>query len=405
MKILYHHRTLSKDGQDVHIEEMIAALRRRGHEVVVVGPTSHHNADFGSDGGFLSRLRNILPRAVSEVLELTYSLIAYRRLLRMWQEERPDLLYERCNLHLLAGVWLKRHTKIPYLLEVNSPLRQERSVHGGLALPALAGWAEATAWQEADAVLPVSHVLADQLRASGLRQDRIHVIPNGVDFRRFVPFSDGSAARAELGLQGKLVLGFVGFMRPWHRLDRVLDAMAALPERPNLHFLVIGDGPARPAFEARARALGLGDRITALGLVDRSRISHFMSTFDIAIQPHVVGYASPLKLFEYMALGRAIIAPDQPNIREVLTDDHNALLIPGDDMAMQQAIDRLSGDQDLRWRLGARAVETIRRGRYSWDDNAARVEQIVARLGRAQRQSAAPSVPSGFGAKTSQSSD
>lgn len=381
MKILYHHRILSKDGQDVHIEELIAALRRQGNEVIIVGPTAHRDAQFGSEGGALTWLRRNLPQAVSELLELAYSAVTYRRLLRAWKKHRPDVLYERYNLFLLAGLWLKRRTGIPYLLEVNSPLRQERSLHGGLALQAVADWTEKLVWRHADAVLPVTHVLAGHLRSADVNESRIHVIPNGVDTRRFsAAASNAEAVRSELGFQGKLILGFVGFIRPWHRLERVLEAMAALPERRDLHFLVIGDGPGRKAVEARAAALGLGDRLTTMGLVPRDRVVHYIGTFDIAIQPHVVEYASPLKLFEYMALGRAIIAPNRSNVREVLTHDHDALLVPDAENALREAIIRLCCDQNLRRRLGTNAATTIQRGNYSWDANASRVVEIATAM-------------------------
>ncbi|HWU83828.1 MAG TPA: glycosyltransferase family 4 protein, partial [Rhodocyclaceae bacterium] len=137
MKILYHHRTASKDGQAVHIEEMIAALRRLGHEVRVVAPDM--GADSDSDAGksantaagagrmgggvdWVQRLRSVLPRAVYELMEFGYTWIAYRRLRAVAAEFRPDVIYERYNLFLLAGLMLKRKLRIPLLLEVNSPL-------------------------------------------------------------------------------------------------------------------------------------------------------------------------------------------------------------------------------------------------------------------------------------------
>src|SRR4051812_23148591 len=110
MKILYHHRTLSKDGQNVHIEELVSAFRRAGHDVCVVGPPGHAEAAFGSEGGFRSRLRAALPRAVAEVAELGYSFAAFARLWRAYRSFRPDAVYERYNLFLLSGAWLRALT-------------------------------------------------------------------------------------------------------------------------------------------------------------------------------------------------------------------------------------------------------------------------------------------------------
>ena len=165
MKILYHHRTASKDGQAVHIEEMIEALRSLGHEVRVVAPgATHSKSDMGSQVRWVHRLRARLPKAIYEVLELAYSLVAYRRLALAARDFKPEVIYERYNLFLLAGVMLKRRTGQRLLLEVNAPLAHERSLFGGLGLPWLARWAEGVAWRNADFVLPVTHVLAMHIK-------------------------------------------------------------------------------------------------------------------------------------------------------------------------------------------------------------------------------------------------
>ncbi len=374
MKILYHHRVASKDGQDVHIEEMIAAMRRQGHEVVVVAPGAARSAEFGYDGGLAARVKRLLPGALYELLELGYSLHAYRRLARACAVHRPDVLYERGNLFFLPGLWLKRRTGIPYILEVNAPLASERAIHGGLRLRALARWSERLVWRGADLVLPVTEVLADVLRQAGVPDARILVVPNGVNRERFPPQTDSAAIRRELGLDDKLVLGFTGFIRDWHGLPQVVDAMKAMPDRERLHLLVVGDGPARAELERHAERAGMAGQVTCLGLVGRDRVAACIAAFDIALQPKVVDYASPLKLFEYMALGRAIVAPDQPNIREVLADGETALLFrPDDSQHLCAQIARLCGDPALRQRLGDAASRRIDEGGYVWDDNARRV--------------------------------
>jgi glycosyltransferase involved in cell wall biosynthesis len=114
------------------------------------------------------------------------------------------------------------------------------------------------------------------------------------------------------------------------------------------------------------------------GVVAREHIMDHVAAFDIALQPHVVAYASPLKLFEYMALGCAIVAPDTANIREILTHEESALLFaPGDAASFSAALKRLIADPDLRKRLGASARATIDTRDLTWDANARRVEAIV----------------------------
>jgi len=380
MKILYHHRTLSKDGQDVHIQAMVAALTRRGHEVILVGPRTPAARAKGADTDS-SRLRKLLPRAVAELLELAYSIPAYLRLRQAWRKHRPDVLYERYNLLLLSGIWLRARTKLPLLLEVNSPICDERRANGGLSWPGLARWSEHRVWRKSDALLPVTAVMAGHLQRAKVPPDHIHVIPNGVHLHQIDMSPDGAPARRALGLEGKLILGFTGFIRPWHGLPRVVEAMAALRDRPDLHFVIVGDGPGREEIEERARRLGVAHRMSILGVVPQSLVGAYVAAFDIALQPHAVAYASPLKLFDYMGLGRAIIAPDQANIREVLQHDRDALLFdPADESSFHAAVARLSSDAVLRARLGAAAAARLVSGGYSWDQNAARVEAIALRL-------------------------
>lgn len=142
MKILYHHRTVSKDGQDVHITELINAFREQGHEVIIVAPPSGDAAEFGSGGGRFALVRKLIPPAIYELLEYCYSFVAYRRLRDAYLRHRPDVLYERYSLFLMAGKWLKSRYGVRYLLEVNAPLVDERIAHDGLALHGFGRWAE-----------------------------------------------------------------------------------------------------------------------------------------------------------------------------------------------------------------------------------------------------------------------
>jgi glycosyltransferase involved in cell wall biosynthesis len=386
MKILYHHRTASKDGQAVHIEEMISALRALGHEVRVVAPGGHDDpdpaADMGAEVGWVQRLRQNLPKFAYEILELAYSLVAYQRLARAAREFKPDLIYERYNLFLLSGLMLKKRTGLPLLLEVNAPLVQERGKFGGLALPRLARWAEGVVWRGADFVLPVTQVLGQHVTARGVPAERLAIIPNGINEAHFATAPKPDEAKASLGWSGALVLGFTGFVRDWHGMDHVIRWMATSDAPANARLLIVGDGPARADLEQLARDLALGERVRFTGVVARDEVPNYVAAFDVALQPAVVPYASPLKLFEYLALAKAVVAPMQPNIAEILEHDLNALLFdPARPGALEQALTRLCADNALRERLGQGAHATIARMDLTWLGNARRVVALAKRLG------------------------
>jgi len=367
LRILYSHRIQSWDGQGIHLEALVAALRDAGHEVRVVGPAAYERVSLGGESRAVALLRRWLPAAAAELAELVYSGPAYRRLARAAEEFRPDALYERYNLFHLAGALLARRRGLPFLVEVNAPLAEERALFGGLRLRRLARAAESFVWRAADRALPVTAVLAEHVAAAGVPRDRVAVVPNGIDLADF-------PAPAPPEERDELVLGFVGFVREWHGLDAVVRAVAAWRGTPRLSLLVVGEGPARPGLERLAAALGVADRVRFTGLAGRDAIPGLIAGFDVALQPAAVPYASPLKVFEYMAAARPIVAPDQPNLREVLEDGRTALLFdPAAPGAMWEAVTRLVADPALRARLGAAARAAVIERDLTWAGNARRV--------------------------------
>ncbi|MBU8536742.1 glycosyltransferase family 4 protein [Falsiroseomonas tokyonensis] len=384
MRILYSHRIRSRDGQGVHLDAMVAALRAAGHEVRVTGPAGYDKAALGGESRGLARLRRLLPAWAQALAEIGYAVPATWRLHRAAAAFRPDVIYERANLYHVAGRIVARTHGVPLLLEVNAPLAEERAKFGGLGLPRLSAWIERFAWRGAQRVLPVTEVLAGRVAAAGVPAARITVVPNGIDLAEF-PEAVATPVR------DTLVLGFVGFVRDWHGLDKALHGIAAWRGERALSLVVVGDGPARPGLERLARDLGIADRVHFTGLAAREEIPALVAGFDIALQPAAVPYASPLKVFEYMAAARAIVAPDQANLREVLRDGETALLFdPSEAGGFWGAVARLAQDDGLRARLGTAARAEVVSRDLTWAGNARRVVAIAEAERAALRPDGAP---------------
>lgn len=357
------------------------ALRQRGHEVILVGPRTFESEGFGADAGAIATLKKILPKILYETIEFAYSIVAFIRLRKAYLMHRPDAVYERYQVYMPAGAWLRKFYGVPLLLEVNSPLAEERYRENGLALKWLADWTERVTWRGADIVLPATAALIPYLRKAGVPFDRIQVVRNAIKPEKFAHAPDREEAKQRLGLDGKLVLGFTGFVRQWHNMERVVEFMAGRGKDLNTHFLLVGDGPSRANIETTARRLGVQDRITVTGVVPRDEVPNYVASFDVAFNIDNVPYALALKLFEYLAMGRAIIAPDTDNIREVLTDGENAVLFdPDDPTSFGDVLATLCQDVESRRRISEGARRSIEEQGLTWAKNAQRVEELFFSL-------------------------
>ncbi len=341
----------------------------------MVEPDSINQKEFGKSANAVQGLRDNLPGFVHEILEFCYSFYDFLKLRKAIKKYKPDCIYERYNLYLPSGIWAKKYYKLPLVLEINSPLYEERKKNNGISIDSLAQWTESYVWKNADHLLPVTQVLADIITEKGISHDKMTVIHNGINAKHFPwPPIVSKEIIQQYKLENKLILGFVGFVREWHRLDKVLDAIATHPNQ-NWHLFLVGDGPGREFLEKHAKHLGISDEMTITGIISREKMPQYQSVFDLALQPDVTRYASPLKLFEYMALGKAILAPDMGNIKEILTADKDALLFNSEDDFKEKLV-QLCESEELRKQLGDQAKDTIKGKQFYWLENARKIVEI-----------------------------
>ena len=384
MRIIYHHRTRSTDAQRIHILEIANAFSELGHDVEIVSlvPTDREvdNASRDAkDAGWQTLVRRI-PLGY-DLLQLAYNLIGIPFLGRKLVARRPDFIYERYSLFNFTGVLVARLARIPLILEVNSPFALEQARDGQIVAVALGRWAEHVICNLASKVIVVSTPLKHFLIRAGVKPEKIVVMPNGVNLRMLTRQRSPESLKSSLGLQGKTVIGFVGWLRKWHGLDLLIEAFykARLSEK-SAAVLIIGDGPAMPELRALVDKLQLRQSVHFAGALTHAKVPEYLDVIDIAVQPAANEYCCPMKILEYMALGKAIVAPRQPNILDVLSDTEGVLFEPGNCDSLGSALDRLIGDQTLCVKLGQKGVAAIRAREYFWTKNAARVVDLVGSL-------------------------
>jgi glycosyltransferase involved in cell wall biosynthesis len=298
-----------------------------------------------------------------------------------------DLIHERYNLLALGGAWASRKLGVPFVLEVNADLLEQRKFKGiperGLRR-LFAVWATRYCFRTATKIICISHALKDHLSSSWrIEENKLIVLPCAADVEAFGHTHHAESVRRDLGLTNEPVVLWVGGFYPWHDLELLLRSFSLVLQRhPDVKLVLVGDGQTRPAVERMVEQNGLRPSVVMTGAVPHSRVPDMVSIADVAVVPSTPmtasrgGTGTPLKLFEYMAAGKAIVATALNEAAEVIQDGQNGLLVAaGDSARFAAAILTLLDDPVERDRLGQNARRQAIE-QYSWEQYTRRLENI-----------------------------
>ena len=320
-------------------------------------------------------------RIPAEVRQCAINVRAQGDLETVWHHARPDAVLERLSLMGVAGLRAARKMHVPHLLEVNALLSDEARAFRALSDYQTARAAEDEVLLGTDRVFCVSALLAETVAQRGVDPAKIEVMPNGFDARLFRP-RKASALRQRLGLNDRFVVGMVGSLKPWHGVSVLLEAFERFASRRrDAALLIVGDGPEHAVVE-RFCADHQNLCVVAPGAVSHGDVPAMIAACDVTTAPydaHDSFYFSPMKLYEYLAMARPVVASAQGQITEVVEDGVNGLLVPaGDPGALADALGRLARSPALRARLARRGRETVA-GR-TWAANARRILHVVGEV-------------------------
>lgn len=380
MKIVYHHRTQGKGVEGIHIREMAAALRREGHDITFVSPERAASPEAAGENAFAA-ISRYAPELLFEFAEIAYNFVAARRLSWQIAGKGCDLIYERYALLNWAGAHAARKYKVPFVLEVNytsfTPLYRSRS----LPLLPFAHAVDRRVFAAADVIAVVSSWLKEHLVRLGVPADKIIVTPNAADPVRFDPTISGEPVRRKYRLSGRTVIGFIGGFYPWHGLALLLEAFAVLRrETPGLALLLVGEGPEKRKLQQQVREQRLESDVIFAGPVPSSEAAACIAAFDVAVMPHSNEYGSPMKVYEYMAMGKPVVAPRLAPLEDALLNGREGFLFtPGDREELIAALRLLLADGLLRQRMGEEGRGNIE-WRRNWRHNARAVMRQVDKV-------------------------
>lgn len=398
MRILYFsphptHDIVSNVGYSTHQREMIKALRGLGHKVepVIIGGTTLE--EMSTVAAKPSAIRQLVKSFMPPVMWRTLKdwkllrhnhRVAAPRLEAAIKSFQPDFIYERSEYMLGCGSELAQKHGIPHIYEVNAPCVEEwLALEGNSILTSKARNIEVEKYGRTSALCPVSTPLADHLtQHHALGDKRVEVIGNAIDP---AAFSIDESLKMQLRKQhhldaGHVVVGFVGSILPYHGIDKLLESFYRLYEQhSSTRLMIVGDGMALEDYRGWVSEKGLSEQVIFTGKVPFEQVSTHISLMDICLNPRHSWYGSPIKLFEYAALGKAIVAPDQANIRDLLTHGETAHLIDDGPRALLEAVDALVTDKPYREQL-AKNVQSHVLNNHTWEQNAKRVIELVKSL-------------------------
>jgi glycosyltransferase involved in cell wall biosynthesis len=224
-------------------------------------------------------------------------------------------------------------------------------------------------------VAVVSKELKDGLVSAGVPHDKILVNPNGANAAQFTDAVDTRPVQALLP-RGKTFVGFIGIFGQWHGVLTLASAVRHVVAcRPDAHFVIVGDGELKKDMVAILEKDGTAGNVTFTGTVPHEKAPAYLNVCSVLVSPHQdmsdgsVFFGSPTKIFEYMAMGKGIVASRVGQLGEILEEGVSALLVEQrDPAALAGAILRLLGDQRLREMLGRNARERLLR-EYTWEAN------------------------------------
>jgi glycosyltransferase involved in cell wall biosynthesis len=362
-------------GAASHIKGVVEGLEALGVDVQIISNDLIAGMNAADD-----RFTVIPPQpggGTRALFDIHNNLVFTRGAVPLIEQADPDFIYQRYARFSWAGVVAANRTKRPLFLEYNGSEVWVGRYWDRVGRLELLERYERLNLDAAARIFVVSDVERRNLEARGVAAEKIVVNPNGVDVERFRPGVGGVEARRELGIgDDEVVAGFVGTFGPWHGVEKLAEAIKLIPAG---RFLLVGSGSLQVEVAKRLEAEVASGRVIFTGAVGHERVPGLLDACDILVAPHVPladgseFFGSPTKIFEYMAMGKGIVASRLGQIGEVLVDGETALLVePGNVEELRRAIVRLIDNGEMRRSLGVKAREVAEK-EYTWTHNAQRV--------------------------------
>ena len=391
MNILYHHRTMGRGAEGAHIAHIVKAFEAAGHKVTIasppgvdplkrIGASPLDKSDEKTSGitNIWKMISRHAPQIFFEFLEISYNFQAIPRLKKLIRQHDIDCIYERSAFFLYAGAYVARKKKIPLLVEANEAVGIERARK--LLLHKIAFFCERYTLRHSKATFTVSSYLAKMLRSNAPSGAQVIVLPNAIDPEKFSRPTARKQIRTQFKLKDNVVIGFAGWFDWWDRLDLLIELQNRLNNNgyENVKTMLIGHGSMADDLKQQISDYGLGKKVIMTGAVNKTEVLDYIDALDIGVLAHSNEFGSPMVLFEMMALGKCVVAPDVVPVTDVVVDGKNGIIfLKLNKEQLYMKIVGLLEDKEYRETIGQKAKELILKNN-TWQKNAEQILRTVS---------------------------
>lgn len=385
MKILYitlENLSLHK-GSVVHVREIIAGLRKLGHQVGLIACSwvKFEKADY-----FYNLHRTLGIKKQPYFISSFFLFICLLKIL-----PRYNIIYARDYHTVIIALIPRIIFKKKLVFEINGLANEEQKLKidsfFNRILCSLIRRAERMATRYSDRIVSVTPQIASYLvRHFYCPAGKVEVIHNGVNTKIFHPIGNEASLlhwKEKLGIsQEEMVVAFIGNMAPWQGVEYLIQVVPLLiPRIENIKFMIIGDGILKKKFEAEVNRLGLSRHFLFTGMVRYKQIPLYINIADICVtlKKRLKSGYSPIKLYEYMACGKPVIASRVEGLEFIETEGTGRLIEPGDLKDLKEALLDLLTAPEKRVDMGQRGLKIVQE-RFTWDSRASKIEKILKEL-------------------------
>lgn len=390
MRILYatlENMSLHK-GSVVHVKEVVHGLRKLGHHVGLIANSSHqdgettHFYNLSVMPSFLLRLCRM--KKQPHIISLVFLFLFLLRILPQY-----DIIYARDYHAAIIALLPRIFFRKKLVLEINGIANEEQRLKTNSFLNSILVFlirkAEKMSTRYSEKVISVAPKIKLYVTQHfNCPLDKIRVIANGVDTKKFHPIYDKPLLiqwKKRLGIESKdTVIAYVGNIAPWQGIDDLIEiAFGLLEKNKNLKFLIVGDGLLKPLLSERVSGSGYDGNIYFTGMLNHEEIPFLINLADICVAPLRVEGGSPIKVFEYMACGKPVITSRIEGLEFIEKEGAGCLTLPNDRKGLEEALGNLIKDPLTRMDMGQKALQ-IARERFSWETRVKEIEELLNNL-------------------------